>query len=434
MPFTDLRQFLNYLEDKGQLRPVAEEVDPEFEVARRMNQAARSQGPALLFQKVRGSPMPLVGGVYATRERLFMAMECTEQTFTERLTQGMAQPLAPTLVASGPCQEVVLLGDDADLTRLPVPTFSPQDGGPYITLGLVFTKDPETGVRNMSIIRIQLKGKRRLGIMARTYHHTGVHLGKAEAQGRPLEIAIAIGGDPVIPIASQWRAPYGVDELGLAGALRREPVPLVKCRTVDLEVPANAEIVIEGRIPPGVREMEGPFGEAAGYYTPASPKPVVEVSAITHRRAPIFHAVLCGPPTLESHLLTELISEATHYRTLKADFAGVKAVHQPTWGVAFVSMRQHTRQEARSVLAALLSKSEIKMGVVVDDDIDVFSLDKVLWAIATRSQPDKDTVIMPAMPHSGLDPSSDGGVSAKMGIDATRPFGQPFAEVAALPE
>lgn len=434
MPFADLRQFLNYLEDQGQLRPVAEEVDPKYEVARRLNQAAQSGGPALIFQHVRGSTMPLVGGVFATRERVLMALEATERNATERLLQAMAQPVPPREVASGPCQEVVLQGEEADLTRLPIPTFSPKDGGPYITLGVVFTKDPETGTRNVSIIRIQLKGKRRLGIMARSYHHTGVHLAKAEAQGRPLEIAIALGGDPVIPIASQWRAPYAVDELGLAGALRGEPVALVKCRTVDLEVPATAEIIIEGRIPPGVRELEGPFGEAAGYYTPASPKPVVEVTAITHRRNPIYQAVLCGPPTTETHLLSQLITEASYFRDLQAEFAGVKAVHRATWGVTFVSLHQHTRQEARSVLAALLSKSETKMAVVVDEDIDVFSLDKVLWAVATRSQPDKDVIVLPAMTHSGLDPSSDGGVSAKMGIDATRPFGQPFAEVAALPE
>ncbi len=434
MPFTDLRQFLNYLEDQGQLTPVTEEVDPKYEIARRLNRAAKAQGPALLFQHVRGSTVPLVAGLFATRQRVLAALDCTEESFTERLLQGMAQPIAPKVVAGGPCQEVVLLGDEVDLTKLPVPTFSPNDGGPYITLGVVFSKDPETGARNVSIIRIQLKGKRRLGIMARSYHHAGVQLAKAEAKGLPLEIAIVIGGDPAIPIASQWRAPYGVDELGLAGAIRREPVPLVKCKTVDQEVPANAEIVIEGRILPGVREMEGPFGEAAGYYTPASPKPVVEVTAITHRKAPIFHAVLCGPPTTETHLLTQIISEATLYRALKADFAGVKAVHQPGWGMAFVSLTQHTRQEARSVLAALLSKSEVKIAVVVDEDVDVRSLDKVLWAVTTRSQPDKDTIIMSAMTHSGLDPSSDAGVSAKMGIDATKPFGQPFADVASLPE
>ncbi|MEE9198259.1 MAG: UbiD family decarboxylase, partial [Dehalococcoidia bacterium] len=330
MPFADLRQFLDYLEDKGQLQHVQEEVDPEFEVAARLGQAAAAQGPTLVFHRVRGSEMSLVGGVFGTRERVLMALEATSQNVAERLLQGVAEPVPPRIVDSGPCQEVVLLGEEADLGLLPIPTFSPKDGGPYITLGLVFSKDPETGARNLSIIRLQLKGKQRLGIMALTYHHTGVQLAKAEALGRPLEIAIAIGGDPVIPIASQWRAPYGVDELGLAGALRREPVELVKCRTVELEVPATAEIVIEGRIPPGVREMEGPFGEVAGYYTPAFPKPVVEVTAITHRRHPLYQAVLAGPPPAEHYLLFQSINEADFYQKVRGDFPGVKAVHCPT--------------------------------------------------------------------------------------------------------
>lgn len=434
MAFADLRQFLNYLEDQGQLHTVAEEVDPKYEVARGLNRAAQSLGPALLFQRVQGSDIPLVGGIFATRERVLMAMGCTEQNVTQRVLDGMAQLVPPRLVASGPCQEVVLKGEEADLTRLPIPTFSPKDGGPYTTAGVFFCKDPETGIRNVSIIRHQLKGKRRLGTDIHDFSHTGIHLAKAEAEGRHLEVAIAIGCDPVIPVVSQWFAPYGVDELGLAGALRGDPVDVVKCKTVDVEVPASAEIVIEGRVPLGVREEEGPFGEFTGYYTPASPKPVVEVTAITHRRKPVYQAVLCGLPTTETHLIGQLLREAAFLRDLKAQFPGVKAVHRPTVKTLFVSLHQRSAQEARNVLAALLGMRDVKVAVVVDDDIDVFNMGQVLWAVATRSQPDDDVVVLRGMMSTGLDPSCGGGVTAKMGIDATRPFGQPFPDVARLPE
>ncbi|MBI2918972.1 MAG: UbiD family decarboxylase [Chloroflexi bacterium] len=434
MAFADLRQFLNYLEDQGQLQTVAEETDPKYEVARRLNRATRSHGPALLFRQVQGSDMPLVGGIFGTRERVLMAMECTEQNVTQRVLDGIAQLIPPRLVASGPCQDVVLTGEQIDLTRLPIPTFSPKDGGPYITAGVFFCKDLETGTRNVSIIRHQLKGKRRLGTDLHDFSHTGIHYGKAEARGRALEVAIAIGCDPVVSVVSQWFAPYGVDELGLAGALRGEPVELVKCKTVDVEVPASAEIVIEGRVPLDVREEEGPFGEFTGYYTPASPKPVVEVTAVTYRRDPIYQAVLCGLPTTEVHLIGQLLREAAFLEDLKSQFPGVRAVHRPTVKTLFISLRQRSAQEARNVLAAALSMRDVKVAVVVDDDINAFDMEQVMWAVATRSQPDDDFVVLRGMMSTGLDPSCGGGATAKVGIDATRPFGQPFPDMARLPE
>lgn len=440
MPFTDLRQFLAVLEERGDLVRIRQEVDPKYEIAAYIRKTSDAGGPALLFERVKGSSLPVVGGIFAHRRRAVLALDATPEGAVDKFNDGITHLLPTRRVAKGACQEVVHRGQDADLTRLPIPTYSAKDCNPYITAGLVVSQDPETGSKNASIYRLEMKDGRRLGILCSANHHLAIQLAKAEASPDKsgLEVAIVLGPSPATLMASQWEAPYGVDELTLAGALHGQPIEVVKCQTVDLEVPAAAEIVIEGRILPGVREMEGPFGEYTGYYTDVSPKPVIEVTAITHRKDAIYQALLTGVPTTENHVIKMVPLEASYYTMLKSRFPGVKAVHFPGAGgaglMAVVSIRQVIAHEARSVLMAMLSAPRNKVVIVVDDDIDVYNLEQVMWAVCTRAQPDKDMVTVPRLVGGYLDPSSaERDSNCCLGIDATRPYGKPFAEVALVP-
>jgi 4-hydroxy-3-polyprenylbenzoate decarboxylase/2,5-furandicarboxylate decarboxylase 1 len=386
MPFNDLREFLSLLEQRGDLLRSKKPVDSKFEIASYIRKTSDERGPALFFENVKNFDMPVVGGVFATRERALLALETTAEDYVNKFQSALDRLVPPKLVSDAPCKDVIYTGDRIDLTKLPIPIFSENDPAPFITLGLSISRDPRSGGKNTSIYRLQLKGENRLGIMAQQLVR---HLTEAEALGQGLPVAIAIGTDPVLPLATQWMAPYGTDELALAGALRGAPVEVVKAETVDLEVPATAEIVIEGTILPNVREDEGPFGEVSGYYTPSHVKPVIEVSAVTHRKNPIYQAALTGMPTTENHILKQLPLEATVYWTLKKEFPGVTAVHFPAAGtvgmMCVIAMRQAYECEARNVIATMIGSRRNKFTVVVDDDVDIFDMDKVLWAIREDS-------------------------------------------------
>jgi 2,5-furandicarboxylate decarboxylase 1 len=435
MPFKDLREFLSLLEQKGDLLRTRKSVDVKFEISSYIRKTSDERGPALFFENVKNFNMPVAGGVFATRERAFLALETTPQDYVNKFQNALERLLPPKLVSSGPCKEVIHTGSKVDLTQLPIPIFSEGDPAPFITLGLSISRDPKSGGKNTSIYRLQLKGRNRLGIMAQ---HLVRQLIEAESLGKGLPIAIAIGTDPVIPLATQWMAPYGTDELALAGALRGEPVEVVKAETVDLEVPATAEIVIEGTVLPNVREVEGPFGEVSGYYTPSNAKPIIEVSAITHRKNPIYQAALTGMPTTENHVLKQLPLEATFYWMLKKEFPGVKAVHFPAAGtvgmICVIAMKQAYECEARNVIATMMGTRRNKITIVVDEDVDLYDMEKVLWAIATRTQADEDVVIFPRVVATAMDPSvRKFRVGSALGIDATKPFGQPFPEMVVVP-
>ncbi|HET9549790.1 MAG TPA: UbiD family decarboxylase, partial [Candidatus Binatia bacterium] len=435
MPFKDLREFLNLLEEKGELLKTKKPVDVKFEISSYIRKTSDQHGPALLFENVKNFNMPVVGGVFATRERAFLALESSPQEYVNRFEHALDHVVPPKLVSSAPCKDVIHTGKDVDLTRLPIPTFSEKDPAPFITLGLCISRDPKGGGKNTSIYRLQLKGRSRLGIMAQQLVR---QLTEAESIGKGLPIAIAIGTDPVLALATQWMAPYGTDELALAGALRGEPVEVVKAETVDLEVPATAEIIIEGTVLPNVREEEGPFGEVSGYYTPANPKPIIEVSAITHRRDPIYQAALTGMPTTENHVLKQLPLEASFYWQLKKEFPGVTAVHFPAAGTVgmtcVIAMKQAYECEARNVIAAMIGTRRNKITIVVDDDVDIFDMEKVWWAIATRTQADEDVIIFPRVVATAMDPSVRKlRVGSSLGIDATKPFGQRFPEIVKVP-
>lgn len=435
MPFNDLREFLTFLEEKGELLKTKRPVDVKFEISSYIRKTSDQRGPALLFENVKNFNMPVVGGVFATRERAFLALETSSLNYVHKFQNALDHLLPPKMVSNAPCKDVIYTGNDVDLTQLPIPVFSEKDPAPFITLGLSISRDPKSGGKNTSIYRLQLKGRNRLGIMAQ---HLVRQLVEAESVGKGLPIAVAIGTDPVIPLATQWMAPYGTDEMALAGALRGEPVEVVKAETVDLEIPATAEIVIEGTVLPNIREEEGPFGEVSGYYTLPNPKPLIQVSAITHRKNPIFQAALTGMPTTENHILKQLPLEATFYWMLKKEFPGVTAVHFPAAGtvgmISVIAMKQTYECEARNVIATMMGTRRNKITIVVDEDIDIYDMEKVLWAIATRTQADEDVVIFPRLVATAMDPSVKKlRVGSSLGIDATKPFGQQFAEMVRIP-
>ena len=436
MPFGDLREFLKYLESEGELVRIREPVDVKHEIAAYIRKTSDRQGPALLFENVKGSTMPVVGGLFGNARRMLLALGVSSQEQAVKMVaESTENPIASIVVPDGPCKEVVYRGDDVDLGKLPVPTYSSKDGGPYITMGVVISRDPESNARNVSIYRLQVRGKKRLGIMAQ---QLSVQLSRAEAKGQGLPVAIALGTSPELLIGSQWMAPQGVDELGLAGAIHRSPIKMTKATTVDLEVPASAEIIIEGVVLPNEREMEGPFGEFTGYYQPATPKPVIEVTAITHRQKPIYLAGLTGMPPTGHHILKQVPMEASYYLALKRDFPGVKAVHFPASAgshyLLIVSMKKRLQWEARSLIAAAMGLAGPKFVIVVDEDIDVYNLEKVLWAVSNRTQPDEDVIILPRILGAPLDPSSRiPRTTAAMGIDATLPLDEPFPEIVDIP-
>ncbi len=420
-----LRTWLDWLRARGELEVVSRPVSARFEVAAL---AHRYDGQkAVLCLHVDGHPMPVVANSATRRDLYASALGVEPRDLLDRIAGAVDAPRPCTVVERAPVQEVVV-SEEVDLgALLPVPVHHERDAGPYITAGVVVARDPETGRRNASIHRLQLLGPRELGILILPRHLWHLYLSQ-EARSAPLEVAVVIGLDPITLLASQAIAPLGVDELEIASALHPSPLPVVRCRSVDLEVPAEAEIVLEGIIPPAVRKLEGPFGEFPRYYGPPSEKPVVEVRTVTHRRDALYQTIL--PAGREHLLLGGIAREAALLRALRASVPAVTGVHLTPGGAcryhAVVSVRKRHEGDPRTVMfATFAALPEIKHVIVVDDDIDIYDGDEVEWAIATRCQADRDVVIVPRAKGSELDPSAEGGLSAKMGIDATVPLGVP---------
>lgn len=440
--FHDLQQFLHYLERKGDLRRIHEEVNPVLQMASIVRRASDERGPAVLFENVTGSKMGVVAGVFATRERILSSLGLeglSKDELVETFLQRLRTPVGTRLLSEGACKEVVCRHDEVDLATLPIPTFSERDGGPYVTMGLVISRDPETGAMNGAVRRLLVKGKNRLGIFFTPYSHLGIMYRRAEEAKKPLQIAVVVGCDPAIQVAAQWNASFGEYEVELGGRLRQEPVPTVKCETVDLEVPAFSEIVMEGVLLPGVREMEGPFADIAGYCSPAAPRQVFEVTGLSQRKNAVFQIALTGVPVTEHHVLVQICAEIELFAQLRRASPGVRDLHLPPCAgligsIAVVSFKQEFAGEARNVITTLLGHRRTKIVIAVDEDIDPSNLEMVLWAVATRSQPARDLLVARDLVGSGMDPSSDQrAITDKMGLDATRPFGKTFAEVAPLP-
>jgi 4-hydroxy-3-polyprenylbenzoate decarboxylase len=444
--YRSLRDFARRLEEAGELVRVSQELDPRLEIAAMADRVVKRGGPALLFENVRGSRFPLLIGAFAGARRIAWALGCESLDEPARAIDELvrAQPpaglmdklrmlpklarvaaAAPKVVGSGACQEVVM--DPPDLRALPVMTCWPRDGGPFLTLPIVITKDPETGVRNLGMYRMQVYGPRETGMHWQLYKTGRRHYQRARELGRKVEVAVALGGDPAITYAATAPLPDGVDELLLAGFLRKKPVELVQCKTVDLEVPACSDFVIEGYVDPTepMRD-EGPFGDHTGYYTPLTPYPVFHVTAITHRKDAIYPSTIVGPPPMEDAWLGKA-TERLFLPLLKATLPGVVDMNLPIEGVfhnlAIVSIRKSEPHQARRVAYALWGLGQMataKCIVIVDEDVNVQDLREVAWRALTSIDPKRDVFFADGTIDE-LDHASCGmGFGGKMAVDATR--------------
>ncbi len=434
VPFLDFREFLDALRANGELIEVDRAVDLELEVAKAMRKSASVAGPAVTFTN-NGTAFPLVGGVYNSRAKALIAYGCDESNVMQHILDGLGNRIRPVVVEDAPVHENVILGDDVDLSTLPVPKYSPDDGGRYITPGIVVSRDPDTGVPDIGHYRFEIIDKHTMSFLAIPNHRFGKNLAKAVALGHTtFRAALCIGVDPMLAYTGPIQVPEDTNDFEVAGGLRGAPVELVKCRTIDVEVPAHAEFVIEFEVDFGKTVFEGPLGEYTGYYTPGSMKPIARPLALTHRDEPYFQALLTGKPPTENHVLKQLAFEASFLRSMRQTFPTIERVAiPPSGGVNFrvvMAMRPRFAGEARNaILAAMGSNVRPKTVIVVDPDIDVQDSGEVEWALAFRSQPARDVIVVDNLPGGPLDPTLDESLppdrrtGSALGIDATYPYG-----------
>ncbi|MGH7816024.1 MAG: UbiD family decarboxylase, partial [Candidatus Binatia bacterium] len=409
-----------------------------------------NERPALGFRQVGASEFPLVVGVIGGSPGIYAtALSTTVDKIPDVWEQGQRHPIDPVSTRTGLCKEIIFRGSEIDLGNLPQVVWTPgQDPGPYITAPVIVTKDAETGRRNVGTYRLQMKGANRLGLYVGGAQHAAKHIRQYEATKQDMPIAVAIGVDPTIVLASISKFPYGTDELAVAGGLRGEPVPLVQCETVDLQVPANAEIVLEGFLRAGQREQEGPFGEFSGYMSPGGQQPVIELTCMTRRRAPVYHSFLSQMPPSESSCIRSLSRSAALFHHLRHVLGlPVRAVHFPESGgascVLVISIKKEYPEQVKEVAwgAWSLMNKEGKFTVVVDEDVDVHNPFQVEWAMSFHAQPVRDSFMVGGVVPSGVDPSTAPAnipqhdprrqTGSKMLIDATRKH--PYPPLARVP-
>jgi 2,5-furandicarboxylate decarboxylase 1 len=378
---------------------------------------------AVLFPEPGQHAIPVVANLFADRSWIADAVGVPLDRLLPAFQDAVRHPLPWMEVKTAPAQEVVHEKVDL-LKQLPIPKHNELDSGPYITAALLIARNPKTGIQNVSIHRCQVSGPDRIGVLLLP-RHTLHYFRMAEEAGEGLEIALVIGVHPACILASQAIAALDSDEMEIAGALLNRPIEMVKCRTNRVRVPAHAEIVIEGRILPRVREPEGPFGEFPQYYGTRADREVIKVDAITHRKNAIFHTIVGGG--VEHLLLGAIPREATLLDHLQRSFPSVRDVRLTRGGTCryhlAVKVDKKSQGEPKNIImGAFGGHYDIKQVVVVDMDVNIDDQTEIEWAVATRFQADRDLVVVSGAQGSKLDPSSDNGISAKMGLDATKPL------------
>lgn len=448
LTFSDLHEYMDFLESKGKLLRVRTEVNPVLEISEILRRlVAKGTGKAVLFERVRGSAIPVLGNAFGSKELVAQALGVNKATEVgEKIgkllefepPKGLIQSLkaipqlkeiadiGPKKVKSGKVKELVRL-EDASIEELPNLKVWPKDGGRFITFPLVITKNPDSGKVNIGVYRMQVFGPRSVAIHWQKHRPSAIAHKEAESRGEKMEVAVVIGADPATIFAGVAPVPEGIDEYLFSGLVRGKGLELVKCETVDLEVPANAEIVIEGTVKPGNYVEEGPFGDHTGYYTPKEKYPLLDVSAITRRTDAVYLATVVGKPIQEDAFLAEAAS-AAFFQPLKLLLPEIRDIYLPPEGVftgmGFVSIKKSYPAQAKKVMFALWGLPQLmflKFLVVVDDDIDVRNTSDVIWAVATRADPARDILIIPSAVTDSLDHASPlPNMGSKMGIDATR--------------
>jgi 4-hydroxy-3-polyprenylbenzoate decarboxylase len=444
--YADLREFLTRLEKDGELRRVRAPVDPHLEVAEIVTRLVRERGPAVVFDNVIGSSLPLAMNVFGTEERMARAL-CADSLdeIGGRISDllkpeipsgfggiregfarlGQLRGIPPKHVRTGTCQEVVYRDDDIDLMSLAPIQAWPGDGGAYFNLGLTHTKHPETGARNLGLYRLQVHDRRTLGMHWQIHKDSNAHHAVAERRGERLPVAIAFGCDPAVTYAASAPLPADIDEYLFAGFLRQERVEMVDCVSVPLQVPANAEVVLEGWLEPGSRHPEGPYGDHTGFYTPVEPFPALRVDVVTTRKNPLMQSIVVGRPPQEDGPIGKA-TERIFLPLIRLTIPEIVDLDLPIEGVfhncAIVSIEKRFPKHAQKVMnaiwgAGLLSLS--KLIVVVDADCDVHNYSEVAWRAFGNVDYAHD-LLTSVGPVDHLDHAAyDQFWGGKVGIDAT---------------
>ncbi len=450
MAFKDLREFISFLENKGKLKRIKVPVETELEIAEILDRLVRSKGPAVVFEKVKGYDIPVVGNLFGTEERVAWGLGIEEEELEElgRYIAYLQRPeppkglidaikklpffkqllsFAPRDVRKASCQDVVITGDEIDLGKLPIIKCWPGDVAPLITWPLVLTRPPDGGAYNVGVYRMQPIDRDR-AIMRWLKHRDGArHMREWHEKGLTMPVAVAIGCDPATIIAGVTPVPERLGELSFAGILRKSPVEMIRCKTIDMKAPAHAEIVLEGEIPPNDTAVEGPYGDHTGYYNPSETFPVFRIKAITHRDRPLYLTTITGRPPKEDAIIG-LCLNRMFLPTLRLHFPEIVDFSLPmeavSYRIAVVSIKKqypgHARRVMMGIWGMLRQFIYVKYIIVVDEDIDVHNWADVIWAIATRVDPKRDTLFIENTPIDYLDFSSPlPELGSKMGIDAT---------------
>ncbi|MGI6453437.1 MAG: menaquinone biosynthesis decarboxylase [Syntrophomonadaceae bacterium] len=447
MAYKDLREFISVLEQKGELKRISARVDPELEITEITDRVTKAHGPALLFENVKGSQMSVLINAFGSPRRMALSLgvqqlddvaaeimeiiKMADQVPTSLIDKlkflprlaGFAQ-FIPRNVPSGACQEIV--DEEPSLDILPILKCWPKDAGKFITLPQVYTKDPETGKRNVGMYRLQVFDSQTTGMHWHIHHDGAENYRKYCLLEQDTPVAVALGGDPAITYAATAPLPKDIDELMFAGFLRKKPVELVKCKTIDLEVPADAEIVLEGYVDRKERRIEGPFGDHTGYYSLAGEYPVFHIKCITRRKSAIYPTTIVGKPPQEDCYMA-LATERIFLPLIKFQLPEVVDMHMPMEGVfhncVLISIKKAFPGHARKIMNSLWGMGQMmfaKFIVVVDDDVDVLNVSEVMWKVFNNVDPRRDTMIIDG-PLDVLDHSAPSPLfGSKMGIDATR--------------
>ncbi|HEX3270757.1 MAG TPA: menaquinone biosynthesis decarboxylase [Ktedonobacterales bacterium] len=454
MAFADLREFLALLEKRGQLQRISAPVSCELEITEIADRVVKAGGPALLFENVRGYDIPVVINLFGSEERMSWALGVENlnelgdrikkwlDLVQNRPPDGLMEKIklvpelaeiariGPHTVSSAPCQEVVLT-ENFSVEKLPILRCWPGDGGRYLTLTMCHSKDPETGKRNIGMYRVQVYDEKTVGMHWQIHKGGAAHFRDASRVGgkaKRMEVAVVIGADPASIYAASAPLPPGIDELLFSGFLRRKPVDVVQCKTVDVKVPANAEIVLEGYVDTDELRPEGPFGDHTGHYTPLEPYPVMHITAITHRRNPIYATTIVGKPPMEDAYLGKA-TERFFLNLLRVVLPEIVDINMPVEGgfhnVVVVSIRKRYPGQAKKVMAGIWGMMLMMLSkfiIVVDESVDVQNLHEVLFRVGNNVDPKRDTLLVDG-PVDALDHSSPyEKYGWKMGLDATAKF------------
>jgi 4-hydroxy-3-polyprenylbenzoate decarboxylase len=449
MAYDDLREFIRALEKHGELKRIPFEVDPHLEITEFADRSVKTGGPALLFEKPKGSDVPVLINAFASMRRMEIALEVSSvEEIAGRISEllAMQKPegllgklkmlpkladlasVFPKTVSNGPCKDVIRPQGKFDLSYLPVLHCWPQDGGRFITLPMVFSRNPDTGKRNCGCYRLQIFDGTTTGMHWQTHKQGAEHYRRMAATGgnKRMDIAVAIGSDPATMYSAILPLPPDLDEMMIAGFLRGKPVEMVKCETNDLEVPANSEFVLEGYVELGELRREGPFGDHTGFYSLDDDYPVFHVTCVTHRKNPIYATTIVGPPPMEDFYMGKAI-ERIFLPLMRLQLPEIRDIAMPAEGIfhnlILVAIRKSYPGHARKVMHAIWGLGQAmfsKCIVVVDEDVDVQNTSEVAWKALNNIDPERDIQFVLG-PVDSLDHSSRlPNYGSKMGIDATR--------------